>query len=120
VSKAFKHMRTKYDLELMQFAQQALIGEVAPLFRAVSFQLSPDGEDMKARFIFDGEPCEDTLEVVNVIMGNIFANYSKNHRFYSEDLLSVPYPEQMEHLPLLVFMRNEDDWNSWTKEYGNT
>jgi len=53
-------------------------------------------------------------------MGNIFANYSKNHRFYSEDLLSVPYPEQMEHLPLLVFMRNEDDWNSWTKEYGNT
>jgi len=102
-------MRTKYDLELMQFAQQALVDEVASLFRAVSFQLSPDGE-----------PCEDTLEVVNVIMGNIFANYSKNHRFYSEDLLSVPYPEQMEHLPLLVFMRNEDDWNSWTKEYGNT
>ena len=49
-------MRTEHDLKLMQYAQGALLGEVAPSFRAVSFQLSPDGEDFIARFIFDGEP----------------------------------------------------------------
>lgn len=111
-------MRTQCEIQLMQYAQSALLGEVAPSFRAVSFQLSEDGEDFKARFIFDGEPSEDAKEVASVVLTNIIANYSKNHRSYSEEMESVPYPNKMVHLPLLVYLRNEDEWNSWTKEYG--
>lgn len=113
-------MRTEYDIELLLAAQSALIGEVAPSFRAVSFQLSSDGEDFHARFIFDGEPTEEALEVASVVMTNILAGYSKNHRSYKEDMLSIPYPEKMEHLRLLVYMRNEDEWNSWSQLYKNT
>ncbi|UTW48073.1 hypothetical protein [Bacterioplanoides sp. SCSIO 12839] len=110
-------MRTEHDLKLMQYAQGALLGEVAPSFRAVSFKLSKDGQDFAVRFIFDGEPSEDAREVANVALTNLLANYSQNHRSYKEEMLAVPYPEKMEHLPLLVYLRNEDDWNSWSKLY---
>lgn len=113
-------MRNKYDLQLMQNAQNALLGEVAPSFRAISFELSPDGEDFSARFIFDGEPSEDALEVASVVMTNILAGYSENHRSYKEEMLAVPYPNEMGHLPLLAYLRNEDDWNAWSKLYKDT
>lgn len=113
-------MRTEHDIKLMQYAQNALLGEVAPSFRAVSFKLSLDGEDFVARFIFDGEPSEESKEVASVVLTNILANYSNNHRSYSEEMLAVPYPNRMEHLPLLVYLRNENDWNSWSKQYKNT
>ncbi|MEP7706767.1 hypothetical protein [Paraglaciecola sp. 25GB23A] len=104
----------------MQYAQGALLGEVAPSFRAVSFKLSEDGEDFVARFIFDGEPSEESKEVASVVLTNILANYSKNHRSYKEEMLAVSYPNRMEHLPLLVYLRNEDEWNSWSILYKNT
>ena len=50
-------------------------------------------------------------------LNQLAADYSKNHRSWKEEMLSVPYPEKMEHLPLLVYLRNEDDWNSWTDLY---
>lgn len=112
-------MRTQWEIQLMQYAQAALLGEVAPSFRAISFQLSNDGQDFKSRFIFNGEASDEAKEVASVVLTNIIANYSINHRSYSEEMISVPYPDKMEHLPLLVYLRNEDDWNSWTKEYAN-
>lgn len=113
-------MKTEHDIKLMQFAQRALLGEVAPSFRAVSFELSADGKDLVARFIFDGEPSEEAKEVASIVLTNIFANYSKNHRSFKEEMLAVPYPEKMEHRPLLVYLRNEDSWNSWSKLYEKT
>ena len=110
-------MRTEHDIKLMQYAQGALLGEVAPSFRAVSFELSKDGQDLVARFIFDGEPSEDAKEVANVALTNLLANYSQNHRSYKEEMLAVPYPEKMDHLSLLVYLRNEDNWNSWSELY---
>lgn len=113
-------MRTEHDIKLMLHAQSALLGEVAPSFRAVSFELSPDGEDLVARIIFDGEPSVDVKEVASVALTNLLSNYSKNYRSYKEEMLAVPYPKKMEHLSLLVYLRNEDDWNSWSKLYKNT
>ena len=110
-------MRTERQIELLLFAQAALLGEIAPSFRAVSFDLSPDGKDLVSRFIFDGDPSEDAREVASVALTNFFANFSENHSSYREEFLSIPYPEKMEHLPLLVYLRNEDDWNSWSKLY---
>lgn len=113
-------MRTELEIKLMLHAQSALLGEVAPSFRAVSFEISPDGEDFAARFIFDGKPSDDAREVVSVVLTNLLSNYSKIHRSYKEEILAVPYPEEMQHLSLLVYLRNEDDWNSWSKLYKNT
>lgn len=113
-------MKTEHDIKLMLYAQQALLGEVAPQFRAVSFRLSADGEELVARFIFDGEPTEEAKEVAGVALTNLLADYSKNHRSYKEEMLACPYPEKMEHLPLLVYLGNEDDWNSWAELYRST
>lgn len=113
-------MKTEHDIKLMLHAQQALLGEVAPQFRAVSFQLSSDGEDLVARFIFDGEPTEEAKEVAGVALTSLLANYSENHRSYKEEMSACPYPEKMEHLPLLVYLRNEDDWSSWVELYKKT
>jgi len=113
-------MKTEHDIKLLLYAQQALLGEVAPQFRAVSFKLSADGEDLVARFIFDGEPTKEAKEVAGVAITNLLANYSKNHRSYKEEMLGCPYPQKMEHLPLLAYLRNEDDWGTWTKLYKTT
>ena len=105
-------MKTEHDIKLMLYAQQALLGEVAPKFRAVSFQLSADGEELVARFMFGGEPTEETREVAGVALTNLLANYSKSRRSYKEEMLACPYPGAMEYLPLLVYLRNEDNWLS--------
>lgn len=113
-------MKTEHDIKLMLYAQKALLGEVAPTFRAVSFKLSADGEDLVARFIFDGEPTEEAREVAGVALTNLLANYSKSHRSCKEEMLACPYPEKMEHLPLLAYLRNEDYWDSWAELYRST
>lgn len=53
------HMSTEHGLKLMEYAQAELLGEVVPSFRVVSFELSEGGEDLAARFIFDGEPSKE-------------------------------------------------------------
>ena len=105
----------EHDIKLLLSAQRALLGEVPPGLRSVSFDLSPDGEELKARFEFDGEPTEDELECASVVMTNIIADYSTNHRKYVEEFVSVPYPTKLKFLRLVAFLRNEDAWKSWVK-----
>lgn len=106
-------MHNKHDIKLLLSAQRALLGEVLPRLRSVSFDLSPDGEELKARFEFDGDPTDDELECASVVMTNIFADYSKNHRKYDEEFISVPCPKEPKSLRLIAFYRNEDKWTSW-------
>jgi len=113
-------MRTEHELSLLLYAQSALLGEIAPTFRAISFNVSDKGNYLQSRFIVDGEPSEETRGVISVIMTNVFANYSINHYQYKEEILALPFPQKMEHLKLLVYLRNEDDWNSWSKLYTST
>ncbi|AQQ68268.1 hypothetical protein Mag101_11910 [Microbulbifer agarilyticus] len=113
-------MRTEQEIKLMQYAQGALLGEIAPSFRAISFKLSPDGRNLVARFIFDGEASEEAREVASVALTNLLANYSESHRSFKEQMMAVPFPQKMEHLPLLVYLRNEDSWNPWSKAWKNT
>jgi hypothetical protein len=108
-------IRNEHDTRLLLNAQRALLGEIPPRLRSVSFDLSPDGEELKARFEFDGDPTEDELECASVAMTNIFADYSKNHRKYTEEIINVPYPKKLNFLRLVAFLRNEDEWTSWIK-----
>jgi hypothetical protein len=110
-------MRNDHDIKLLLAAQRALIGEVPPRLRAVSFDLSADGEDLSSRFEFDGEPTDEELECASVVMTNIFADYSKNHRKYHEEFIRTPYPQKPKFLRLVAFYRNEDEWTSWSKAF---
>ena len=110
-------MKTEHDNYLLLSAQRALIGEVPPRLRSVSFDLSFDGEDLIARFEFDGEPVEDELECARVVMTNIVADYPKNHRSYREDFVCNPSPRKPKFLRLIAFYRNEDVWTTWGKAF---
>lgn len=104
----------EHDIKLLLSAQRALLGEIPPRLRSVSFDLSTNGDELKARFEFDGDPTDEELECASVTMTTIFADYSKNQRKYIEECISVPYPEEPKFLRLVAFYRNEDKWNSWS------
>ena len=96
-------MKTGHDIFLLLSAQRALLGEVPPRLRSVSFDLSLDGEELDARFEFDGEPTEDELECASIVMTNILADYSKNHRAYREQFVAAPCPQKSKFLRLVAF-----------------
>src|SRR6266581_7719163 len=99
--------KTEHDNSLLLSAQRALIGEVPPRLRSVSFDLSQDGEELRARFEFDGDPTEDELECASVVMTNILADYSRNPRTFHEEVVAAPCPQKPQFLRLVVFYRNE-------------
>lgn len=113
-------MYTSHDTELLLNAQRGLLGEIPLRLRAVSFDLSLDGQDLVARFGFDGEATDDELECASVTMTNILASYSANHRSYKEEMISNPFPNKPQFLRLVAFFRNEDEWNSWTKTFNKS
>ena len=113
-------MRTSHDAELLLNAQRGLLGEIPPRLRAVSFDLSADGQDLVARFEFDGEPTDEELECASVAMTNILASYSTNHRSYKEEMVSNFFPNKPQLLRLVTFLRNEDKWNPWSKTFNRS
>jgi hypothetical protein len=103
--------------ELRLAAQRALLDEVPPRLRSVSFDIADDGR-LRGRFEFDGDPTDEERECASVVMTNILATLSPTISF-AEDFASNPFPQRRNFLPILVYARNEDAWNSWTASYGN-
>ena len=111
---------TKMDVELLLVAQRSLLGEIPPRLRAGSFDLSPDGKNMVARFEFDGLPTEEEIECISVAMTNFTSASNLGSGSYKEEMAAVPYPEKLKLLRLMVFRRNEDQWNSWVNYFGQS
>jgi hypothetical protein len=103
--------------EIRLVAQRALLDEVPPRLRSVSFDIA-DNRRLRARFEFDGDPTDQEQECASVVMTNVLALLSPTISF-SEDFASNPFPQRRNFLPILVYARNEDAWNSWTAFYGN-
>lgn len=97
-------------------AQRALLDEVPPRLRSVSFDLG-EGERLRGRFEFDGNPTEEERECASVVMTNMIADLSATFSF-SEEFVSNPYPQRRNFLSIAVYARNEDAFNSWTSGYG--
>ena len=105
------------ESEVRLAAQRALLDEVPPRLRSVSFAIADDGQ-LRGRFEFDGDTTDEERECASVVMTNILAALSPTISF-SEDFLSNPFPQRRNFLPIPVYARNEDAWNSWTASYGS-
>lgn len=105
------------ESEVRLAAQRGLLDEVPPRLRSVSFDIA-DGGQLRGRFEFDGDPTDEERECASVVMTNILAALSPTISF-SEDFVSNPFPQRRNFLPIPVYARNEDAWNSWTAGYGN-
>lgn len=102
---------SQLDIELLLVAQRCLLGEVPTRLRAASFDLSSDGKEMVARFEFDGEPTENDIECVAVVMTNFTSASTLGRGNYREEISAKPYPETLKLLRLMAFHRNEDAWD---------
>lgn len=105
------------ESEVRLAAQRALLDEVSPRLRSVSFDIA-DGGQLRGRFEFDGDPTDEERGCASVVMTNILAAFCPSISL-SEDIVSNPFPQLRKFLPILVYARNEDVWNSWTSSYGN-
>ncbi|MNF62086.1 MULTISPECIES: hypothetical protein [unclassified Pseudomonas] len=105
------------ESEIRLAAQRALLGEVPPRLRSVSFDVVDDGR-LHGRFEFDGDPTDEERECASVVMTNILAMLGPTIS-YTEDYVSNIFPQHCNFLPFAVYARNEDAWNSWTASYGN-
>lgn len=111
-------MQTKAVLtenETRLAAQRALLDEVPPRLRSVSFDINVKGR-LRGRFEFDGDPTDEERECASIVISNILAMLSPTISF-SEDFASNPFPQPRSFLPIVVYARNEDAWNSWTASY---
>lgn len=104
------------ESEIRLAAQRALVDEIPPRLRSVSLDIA-DGRQLHVRFEFDGDPTDEERECASIVMTNILASVSPSIS-YSEDFLSNPFPQRRSFLPIPVYARNEDAWNSWTASYG--
>lgn len=104
------------ELEVRLAAQRALLGEVPPRLRSISFDIV-DGR-LRARFEFDGDPTDEERECASVVMTNIIAALSPTILF-TEEFVANRFPHPCNSLTIRVYARNEDAWNSRTARYGN-
>ncbi|WP_122418949.1 hypothetical protein [Pseudomonas viridiflava] len=105
------------ESEVRLVAQRALLGEIPPHLRSVSFDIADDGR-LRGRFEFDGDPTDEERECASVVMTNFVAALSPAISL-SEEFVSNTSPKRRNFLPISVYARNEDAWNSWTASYGN-
>lgn len=101
--------------EIRLAAQLALLDGVPPRLRSVSFDIADNG-CLRARFEFDGDPTEEERECASVVMTNVLATL-RQPMSYSKDFASNSFPRRRDFLPIAVYARNEDAWNSWTASY---
>jgi len=66
-------MLNEADLNLLRSAQRALLGQVTPVVRSVSFDI--DGKTILARAIFERSPDDDDRELISEAFTYVIANY---------------------------------------------
>jgi hypothetical protein len=67
------------ESEVRLVAQRALLGEIPPRLRSVSFDIADDGRlrgRLRGRFEFDGDPTDEERECARVVMTNVVAALS--------------------------------------------
>jgi hypothetical protein len=85
-------------------AQRALWGAIPPRLRAVSVELID--HTIRMRSIFDGGPTDAEREALSIAGTEMVADFTTPF-VISEEMLSVPYPAEMQHLRWLIYLRNE-------------
>jgi hypothetical protein len=100
-------MSVRQDIYLKLSAQRALLGAVTRQLRSVSVDLDAERSLIRLRFIFDGEPSEWEREIASIASTEIISDFADGWVF-DEKFVSCPAPDRMEHLRMLVYLRNEE------------
>lgn len=96
-------MSNEADLYLLRSAQRALLGQVTPVVRSVSFDI--DGATILARAVFERAPNDDERELISEAFTCVIADYADeviNDQFIVSDGDLKPL-----NLRLLAYERHE-------------
>ncbi len=96
-------------LKLRAVAQVALTSHITPRVRAISLDILPEKSEIVFRAYSDGLLPESAREALACAVTEIQAAYPSDWRI-SEEHRILDAPSAMQHLPLLVYARCEDDW----------
>lgn len=96
-------------LKLRAVAQIALTTHITPRVRAISLSIAPEDSEILFRSYSDGPLPESALEALRCAVTEIQAAYPGSWNIRDEYLI-LHAPAAMQHLPLLVYARCEDDW----------
>ena len=91
---------------LLMSVHRALWGEVPPRLRSVSCQTDTASRIIHIRFIFDGTPDDADLECVWAVGAEVEGDFIDEWRV-KEETQAVPWPEHMNHLSEMAFLRHE-------------
>ena len=96
-------------LQLRAIAQIALTTHITPRVRSISLSIDSSILEIIFRAYSDGPLPESALEALHCAVTEIQSSYPLGWKVKEEHrVLSEPHP--MEHLPLVVYGRCEDDW----------
>lgn len=92
------------EIYLRLSAHRAMLGAVFPKLRSVSVEYR--GFEIACRFILDVKPTEEEHELLSVAATEIVADYTSPY-IISEEFLVMSYPEDMNFLRHLIYLRYE-------------
>ena len=95
----------KSNRDVILSASRGLWGNVPPSLRAVSVDV--DDQKVYFRCIFDGVPSEDDWEMLSCAATEVIADYPAPYTI-DEEYLHIEYPNPMNHLRFMVFLRHEE------------
>jgi hypothetical protein len=105
---------------LLLSVQRALLGAVPAALREVSCGWS--GQEIKLRFVFDGEIDQDDYESSKIVGSEVIADFSAPWTI-SEEIVRLDYPaglhdEKDDATMTLAYRRKERSWRENNKQIG--
>ena len=98
--------KTEIDIQLILSSTRALLGEIVPCLRSVSVEIHD--HTIVWQCLFDSDATEDDFELLSAASAEIIADF--NDYDLEEIIKCVPFPEQMENLKNLIYLRHENNY----------
>jgi hypothetical protein len=98
--------RTEMDVKVILSGVRALLSEVVPCLRSVSIEVN--GKTIVWQCLFDSDATEDDFELLSAASTELIADFDDYD--LKEIIKYVPYPEQMENLKNIIFLRHENNY----------
>lgn len=101
---------TKADMCLS--LQRALLGEIYPEIRIISFRHNPIDSSFTLLYILDREPTEEDYAVISIVLTEFMAdfNYNQFSEFHEKclyNLAKVCEIQELKEMDMIVYARKE-------------
>lgn len=98
--------RTEIDVKVILSGVRELLGEVIPCLRSVSIDVS--GKTIAWQCLFDSDATEGDIKLLSAASTELIADF--NDYGLKEIIKKVPFPEQMQNLKNIIYIRHEHNY----------